>query len=87
MGLTNLGGQPTLGFRIDFELLAKSLGYKNSHSVNSIGALKDVMPKFLESTGPSLLEVKVNMGSRADLGRPKETPQSSKTRFMENLNV
>jgi phosphonopyruvate decarboxylase len=33
--------------------------------------------------GPSLLEVRIGIGSREDLGRPTSTPEQNKRAFMD----
>jgi phosphonopyruvate decarboxylase len=35
--------------------------------------------------GPALLEIRVKIASREDLGRPTTTPAENKNHFMENL--
>jgi phosphonopyruvate decarboxylase len=37
--------------------------------------------------GPVLLEVKVNKGARADLGRPKSTPLANRKALMSQLGL
>jgi len=37
---------------------------------------------FLHAPGPGLLEVKVDIGARADLGRPTSSPEANKKAFM-----
>ena len=39
-----------------------------------------------EIDGPALLEVKVNQGSRKDLGRPTRSPMQNKVDFMNFLS-
>ena len=45
------------------------------------------MKSFINSEGPSFLEVKIQPGSRADLGRPTVTPIDNKKNFMKFLEM
>lgn len=81
----SVGGQPTVGLKIDFPMIAKALGYKSVLSVNSRSALEEILPSIKECEGPVLLEVKVKKGNRKDLGRPTTTPVQNKKALMEFL--
>tara|TARA_R110002096_G_scaffold410190_1_gene609750 strand:- start:1234 stop:2358 length:1125 start_codon:yes stop_codon:yes gene_type:complete len=79
----SVGGQETVGFNINLCAIAKGCGYSTVQSVDNTSNLEDVLPSFLNSTGPSLLEIKVRTGNRKDLGRPTTTPQENKKAFMD----
>ena len=82
----SVGGQPTVGFQIDFPTTAKALGYKEIYSVSSPNELKKVLENVNEDChGPIFLEVKVRKGNRKDLGRPTTTPTENKEAFMSFL--
>lgn len=83
----SVGAQKTSANVVNFKDLAISCGYKNAFSVEKLDDLKNIMPEFLTAESPSLLEIKVNCGARADLGRPKEKPVQNKIAFMEKLNA
>lgn len=83
----SVGAQKTSANMVNFKELALSCGYKNSFSVQKLEDLKNILPEFLSVKSPSLLEIKVNCGARADLGRPKEKPVQNKIIFMEKLNA
>ena len=83
----SVGAQKTSANMVNFKELALSCGYKNSFSVQKLEDLKNILPEFLSAKSPSLLEIKVNCGARADLGRPKEKPVQNKIFFMEKLNA
>lgn len=83
----SVGAQKTSANMVNFKELALSCGYKNSFSVQKLEDLKNILPEFLSAESPSLLEIKVNCGARADLGRPKEKPVQNKIIFMEKLNA
>jgi len=82
----SVGGQPTVADRIDLQSIASATGYNWVRCVESENQLLAALPDFIKSEGPSLLEVKIKIGSRADLGRPKESPAESKVKFMTNLH-
>ena len=66
----SVGGQKTFSENIDFAKVARNLGYKNTFTVKSINILKKKLKKFLNSRGPSLLEVKTKPGYLKNLKRP-----------------
>lgn len=82
----SVGGQPTIAGDIDMPAIAKACGYR-VYQAKEQQSLAVVFPEFLASQGPVLLEVLVEKGSRADLSRPKETPQENKRKFMERLGL
>ena len=79
----SVGGQPTVGLKIDLPAIAKAVGYKSVCSVAS----KDELQQQLTNLGeaPVFLEVKVKKGNRKDLGRPTTTPIQNKEALMEFL--
>ena len=82
----SVGGQPTIGYQVDFQALARACNYKQVLKVESEIELMDKLANFIEQDGPSFLEVIVKKGARSDLGRPKESPLEIKRNFMESLN-
>ena len=81
----SVGGQPTVGLKIDFPMIARALGYKNILSVDNRAALEEALSSVKGFEGPVLLEVKVKKGNRKDLGRPTTTPVQNKESLMEFL--
>jgi phosphonopyruvate decarboxylase len=81
----SVGGQPTVGLKIDFIMIANALGYRHALSVASKDALVEALSKINGMEGPVLLEVKVKKGNRKDLGRPTTTPIQNKEALMEFL--
>ena len=85
----SVGGQPTVGLKIDLPAVAKAVGYKAAISVNS----KEELEKELSTLnsqlstlgGPILIEVQVRKGNRKDLGRPTTTPIQNKEALMDFL--
>ena len=68
----SVGGQATHAKNINFNKLVKSLGYKNYFKVNSKSKYIHTINKLINSSGPSLLEVKINPGTIKNLIRPKD---------------
>lgn len=81
----SVGGQPTVGGNISYARLAQDCGYTAVLHVETAEELAAALPSFFATPGTCLLEVKVRKGARADLGRPKESPQQNKAAFMEFL--
>lgn len=82
----SVGGQPTVGLRIDLPAVAKAVGYNHVESVDCLVALAEVLSRLGTVEGPVFLEVKVKKGNRKDLGRPTTTPVQNKMMLMEFLN-
>ena len=81
----SVGGQPTVGFDIDFGQIAKGFGYKESFFADSHESLISILPQFIASEGSSILEIRVKKGARNDLGRPTTTPVENKENLMDFL--
>lgn len=82
----SVGGQPTLGYGINIPEIARSCGYNNVMSVASTDDILKSLASALCSDGPTLIEIKVSINSREDLGRPKTTPIENKEAFMKFLD-
>jgi phosphonopyruvate decarboxylase len=81
----SVGGQPTVGFEVDFTEVASGYQYKNVISVDTKEKLSNVLNKVNDTSGPFLLEIKVGINSREDLGRPTISPVDNKQNFTKNL--
>ena len=79
----SVGGQPTVGLKIDLPAVAKAVGYKATVSVDNKVELVDALKNLAE--GPVLVEIKVKKGNRKDLGRPTTTPIQNKDALMDFL--
>lgn len=83
----SVGGQPTVGQKIDVEAIAKAVGYADVISVDSqmslMAAMNHVNCAVID--GVSLINVNVRKGNRKDLGRPTTTPQENKNALMVEL--
>ncbi len=78
----SVGGQPTLGLKIDLPKIALACGYENVISVNNKNQFKETL-KIRKNY--SLIEIKVNKGNRKNIGRPNTTPIENKDNFMKNI--
>ena len=63
--------------------LSKSLGYKNYFLLRKKNEINEILKKFLKSSGPSLLEVKIISGTIKNLLRPKNL-KKQKEKFLDN---
>lgn len=82
----SVGGQPTVGFAIDFSAIALGCGYHSAVRADTGDALKEQLQVLSTTSGPTLLEVRIQKGARADLGRPTESPQELKRSVMKFLS-
>ena len=81
----SVGGQPTVGLKINLPAVAEAVGYKAAYSVETSDGLAEVLDKVKGQVGPVLLEIKVKKGNRKDLGRPTTTPVQNKEALMDFL--
>ena len=81
----SVGGQPTVGFRLDIPSIARACGYPVVYSVSTREGIRQALQHLSVADGPALLEIRVKIASREDLGRPTTTPAENKNHFMENL--
>ena len=83
----SVGGQPTVGQKIDVEAIAKAVGYTDVVSVDNEMALCCAMNHVnnADVEGTSFINVNVRKGNRKDLGRPTTTPVENKQALMKNL--
>ena len=94
----SVGGQPTVGLKIDLPAVAMAVGYKAAISVSNKEELEKELSTLIATphsqgensqlstlSGPILLEVKVKKGNRKDLGRPTTTPIQNKEALMDFL--
>lgn len=80
----SVGGQPTVGFKVDMPKIAEGCGYKHVFSVSTKVELEGVWEAFSSAEGPVFLEIKTRKGAREDLGRPTIRPIDNKKDFMTN---
>lgn len=83
----SVGGQPTLGFHVDIPAIAKACGYKHAVSATSKEEIASVLQQLDSLEGPTLIELKVKIASRDDLGRPTTSTIENKDQFMHFLQL
>src|SRR5574344_2358153 len=78
----SVGGQPTVGFKIDLCAVAKAVGYAATYSVDTAETLAKALTEAALCDRLTFIEVKGRKGARKDLGRPTTTPIQNKEAFM-----
>ena len=83
----SVGGQPTVGQKINFCQIAQSVGYKHTYNISTKEELENTLSAVNKHKLTELTFVNINVrkGNRSDLGRPKTTPIENKTELMNNL--
>lgn len=79
----SVGGQPTVGFEVDLTAIARACGYRECVSVTAPDEVTREIQRLQGVEGPTLLEIRVNKGGRADLGRPKTSPTENRIALMD----
>ncbi len=79
------GGQPTVSSNVSFSQVAQACGYATVNEVSSQEEIKDTLEKLLKEDGPHFFSIKVNQGSRSELGRPTTSPVQNKREFMDYI--
>lgn len=81
----SVGGQPTVGFQLDIPAIAGACGYPVVFSVSTCEEIKQTLRALSGVDGPALVEIRVKIDSREDLGRPTSTPIDNRRVFMDFL--
>lgn len=81
----SVGGQPTVASKINFDGLAKSLGYSNYFEAKSLDEVKIACDHLENIDGPNFFHIYSQKGYRKDLGRPTILPKDNVRDFMKNL--
>lgn len=81
----SVGGQPTVAFELNIPAIAKACGYKQVFVAKTKDELQEVLTDIREMEGPILLEIRVKIDSRGNLGRPATSPVENKHDFMNYL--
>lgn len=81
----SVGGMATGAAGMDYGRVAEASGYPVVCRAETGRELGEALRMAGESGRMAFVQVKVALGSRADLGRPKETPVENKEAFMEIL--
>ena len=82
----SVGGQPTVAQQISLTAIARACGYDAVEGpVEDEAEIRARVERLAQQSGRRFLEVRVRPGSRADLGRPKESPAQNKAQFVDRL--
>ena len=74
----SVGGQPTVGFQVDFRAIALACGYAAATLVATAQEIEAALTAAARASGPHFIEIRVKGGHRSDLGRPTTTPAENK---------
>lgn len=83
----SVGGQPTVGLKMDLCAVAKAVGYKDAICVSNTKQLEEAIKGMQAQGGPVLIEMRVRKGNRMDLGRPTTTPVQNKKALMNFIKM
>jgi phosphonopyruvate decarboxylase len=83
----SVGGQPTIGYQLDATAIAKASGYFHVLRASSADEIVEALQQLEHLDGPVLVELRVKINSREDLGRPTTTPVENKDAFMKELSI
>lgn len=82
----SVGGQPTAANNINIPEIAMASGYSAAFSASKKEEVIERVGDLKIAVGPALLELRLNKGSRSNLGRPTVTPFETKEAFMSFLS-
>lgn len=83
----SVGGQPTVGFGVDFCGIAKACGYVSAVEVHSYEDIIRAFNYASEHDGPHFIDIHVRPGNRLGIGRPTTTPKQNKNAIMKYLGL
>ena len=79
----SVGGQPTVGYTINFQRVAKASGYDMVLQAETNDEVLKCIDDLKGFKGKVFLEIKVKKGFRKDLGRPTSSPKENKHNLMK----
>lgn len=81
----SVGGMATGAAGLQYERVAEECGYRDAYLAETGEELRNVLRAIDGKRGMAFVRVKVALGSRGNLGRPKETPEGNRKEFMEKF--
>lgn len=78
----SVGGQPTVASNIDIKSLSVACGYKHYELACTLEEIQRSWDTLSTLSGLKFLEIRISVGSRANLGRPTSTPIENKNLFI-----
>ena len=82
----SVGGQPTVGRKINLTKIAQGCGYTECYSASSLKELKRAITLISKLRGRLFVEINVRQGSRGDLSRPKSSLKKYKMALQNFLS-
>ena len=79
----SVGGQPTVGFNVDLQSIAKACGYNLVMEAKTNEEIKKCLDKLKKFDDKVFLEIKVKKGFRGELSRPTTLPKKNKQCLMK----
>lgn len=83
----SVGGQPTVGFAVNFCAIATACGYVSAVEVESREDIIKALAHARGYAGPHFIDIHVRPGNRSDIGRPTTTPEQNKNAIMQYLGT
>lgn len=83
----SVGGQPTVGFAVDFCEIARACGYVSVIQIESRNDIVKALEYACTHPGPHFIDIHVRPGNRAGIGRPSTTPEQNKNAIMQYLGA
>lgn len=82
----SVGGQPTVGFKIDVAAILKAVGFRKVYIAQTEDEIHTAM-QALAGERLAALVINTRQGSRSDLGRPTVSPRENKEAMMKKLGL
>lgn len=82
----SVGGFPTGAAGLSYSEIARQCGYEWTACVEDKKQLNNALHNIKQGARSVLLEVRTDLYSRGDLGRPKETAEENKQKFMSRCS-
>ena len=82
-----VGGMPTASTSIDFCKIAKACNYKKVFKIDNFSDLDMALDYASKANGLTFIEIKTNIASRKDLGRPTTTARENRDNFVKYLKT
>ena len=80
-----VGGVPTVSEKLNYSGIALSCGYTETYLAETPEEVVEVFKTIQDKKGLIFVEIKTDISSRADLGRPTTTPIQNRDAFMDYI--
>lgn len=80
------GGQVTVSANVDYAKIAEGSGYSQVETINNLNDLKQSINEWRNKQKLTFAYLKIKQGVKENLGRPKETPDFLKKRFIKYIS-